>query len=412
MKKLLQINVVVNAGSTGRIAEDIGNLMISKGWSSYIAFGRFGNESGSELIKIGNKFDKYFHALITRIFDRHGFASKNATKKLIKKIEKINPDIIHLHNIHGYYLNVQVLFGYLAQRNKPVVWTLHDCWSFTGHCVHFESIGCTKWKNICEKCPISNTYPESHFLDNSTKNFIDKKRLFNSLDNLTLIPVSFWLRDLVQKSFLKNNNNKTIHNGIDLSIFKHRNSKLIKEKLKVEEKFIMLGVASFWGAGKGLLDFIRLSDKISDDEVVILVGLTKNQIKELPKNIIGIEKTDSPEELAQFYSMSNVFLNLTYADTFPTTNLESLACGTPVITYKTGGSPEAVSDHTGFIIPQANQEELLSKISVIKKKGNDYYKDACITRAFKNYNKNDRYEDYFKTYENLIKKKPSTNVQK
>ena len=219
MKTLLQINTTGNFGSTGRIAEELGNYVRSKGWKSYIAFARNPAKSESGLIKIGSKFDILWHVLMTRLFDKHGFFSILSTKKLIKKIRKIEPDIIHLHNIHGYFINVELLFHFLSNAKIPVVWTLHDCWSFTGHCTHFSYIGCDKWKTQCFECPQQKEYPASIFLDRSHKNYIDKRKIFNSVDNLQIITVSNWLENTLRQSFLKNHKFFTINNGFDLSVF-------------------------------------------------------------------------------------------------------------------------------------------------------------------------------------------------
>ncbi|WP_282056652.1 glycosyltransferase [Maribacter luteus] len=404
MKKLLQINSVVNTGSTGRIAEEIGLLASSHGWKTFIAYGRHGNPSKSSLIKIGNKIDNFYHLLITRIFDRHGFGSRKATKSLIRKIDEINPDIIHLHNIHGYYLNIEILFEYLELKGIPVVWTLHDCWAFTGHCVHFEQIGCSKWKNSCSKCPLTKSYPKSLLFDNSKINYQKKRKLFNSSKkNITIVSVSYWLQNLVESSFLKKNKTKTIHNGIDLSIFNCKDdNQQFKDKLNLQNKFLILGVASVWDISKGFFDFIDLSKVISEDELIILVGLSKNQISILPNNIIGIEKTESTEQLAEFYSGSNVFVNLTYADTFPTTNLEALACGTPVITYNTGGSPEAISKETGYVVKQGDKAEVLKCIRKIKEVKKENFIIPCRERAETFFNKNQKYNEYLDLYNNLI----------
>ncbi|MBA6314711.1 glycosyltransferase [Cellulophaga baltica] len=407
MKKLLQINVVSNTGSTGRIAEDIGALILENNWESYIAYGRYGNPSKSKLIKVGNKLNMYLHILKSRLFDKHGYGSTTATKKLVKKIKLIKPDIIHLHNIHGYYIDIDILFKYLTSSKIPVVWTLHDCWAITGHCSHFEYIDCNKWIDGCFSCPQINAYPKSYIIDNSKNNYINKKHLFNTVRNLTIVPVSIWLQEIIKKSYLGKNSIQTIHNGIDLSVFNDANKKeqLIKTKYRLENKFIILGVASIWTKSKGFEDFCTFSKNLENDEVIVLVGLNKEQITQLPKKIIGIERTENINELAEIYSIANVYINLTYADTFPTTNLEALACGTPVITYNTGGSPEAINNETGFVIPKGDFQTLSQKIKIIKTNGKEFYKDNCIKRARINFDKKDRYKDYLDLYNNLLHKK-------
>ncbi|WP_026810764.1 glycosyltransferase [Arenibacter latericius] len=403
MIKLLQINSVVNTGSTGRIAEDIGEYVMSMGWESYIAYGRYGNKSNSKLIRFGSKCSNYNHVLLTRLFDKHGFGSKSATQNLIQKIETINPDIIHLHNLHGYYINLQVLFNYLSTKTTPVIWTLHDCWSFTGHCVHFENIQCLKWQVLCTKCPQKKSYPKSLLYDNSNINYLMKKELFNSVKNLTIVPVSYWLQNLVEKSFLNKKNIKTIHNGVDTKIFNNIKSKSVIDLYNLQDKFIILGVANIWGNGKGLNDFIKLSNYTNKDEIIVLIGLNNNQIKSLPDNILGIKQTESVSELCDFYCAADVFVNPTYQDSFGLVNIESLSCGTPVITYQTGGSPETISDETGIVVEQGNIKGLLNAIRHIKDLTKEHYSDACIQRAQKVFDKNLKYKEYFDLYNDLLK---------
>lgn len=403
--RLLQINTVINSGSTGRIAEEIGLRIIEKGGESFIAFGRKTERpSKSHKIQIGNKQDIFLHGIGTRLTDRHAFFSKKATEKLILQITKANPDIIHLHNLHGYYLNIEILFNYLSNVKTPIVWTLHDCWPITGHCTHFSYINCEKWKTHCNKCPQKKEYPTSFFIDNSCDNFEKKRKLFTSVENLTIVPVSYWLADLVNESFLQKYPIQVIHNGINSGVFKPTNTHKIKEKYNLFDKFILLGVASIWDKRKGLEDFIKLSGLLKKDEALILVGLTDKQIKLLPKNIIGIKRTEDIDELAELYSCSDIFVNPTWEDNFPTTNLEALACGTPVVTYKTGGSPEAISLEAGFVVEQGDITALRKVIDKVKYNGKNLYQEACRNRALLFFKKEDRFDEYIRLYKKLINK--------
>jgi len=406
MRKIFQINTVVNSGSTGHIAEDIGQVAIANGWNSYIAYGRLARESKSIKIKVGNVLDLYWHILLTRLFDMHGLASKRATKKLITQIKKIRPDIIHLHNIHGYYLNYEILFEYLRIANIPIVWTLHDCWAFTGHCTYFSRVNCNKWQTECNHCPQKNLYPKSIWKDRSRLNFLDKKKSFGLCKHLiTLIPVSDWLAELASKSLFNGIEIKRIYNGINVNVFKpieEYRKKDILSKYSIKTDFLILGVAGDWVERKGFYDFIKLSAMLPDGFAILLVGLAKEKIKKLPKNIIGIGRTEDLNELAAIYSIANVFVNPTWEDNFPTTNLEALACGTPVITYRTGGSVEAVSNDTGFIVEQGDIPSLLKAIEIIKTNGKDKYTDNCRKRAMKNFNKENRYKDYLDLYNELL----------
>ena len=399
MKKLLIINVTANSGSTGRIAEEIGQTAIDNGYETYFAYGRIARESKCNVIKIGNSLNVKFHGIESLLFDNHGFSSRIATKRFIRRIEEIKPDIINIHNIHGYYINVKILFEYLSKTSIPVVWTFHDCWPFTGHCSHFMRFNCNKWKTGCFSCPNSKGYPKSMFLDNSKNNYKRKKKLFTKINKMTIVSPSNWLSDFVKESFLMQKHILTINNGTDLNVFKPINNNL-KSKLGLKNEKIIIGVASVWTQAKGLHDFIKLSELLSNEYKIILVGLNKKQKESLPANIIGIERTESVHELAELYSMADVFVNPTYSDNFPTTNIEALACGTPVITYKTGGSPEAVDEKTGVVVEQGNINQLKEAIELIAKNKGEY-SENCRERAVNLYNKQDRFNDYIKLFNSL-----------
>ena len=400
MPRVFQINSTANWGSTGKIAEQIGLVAIANGWDSYIAYGRSRATSQSKLIKIGNRLDILYHVLITRLFDKHGLGSRFATQRLVKKIKEIQPDIIHLHNIHGYYLNYEILFEYLAQSGIPVVWTLHDCWSFTGHCAHFVSVNCMKWKKQCFQCPLTQRYPKA-LVDNSIQNFKLKKHLIDKLQGqLTIVPVSKWLQDYVEDSFLQKHNIKTIHNGADISIFTPLEGTSVNKSIKN-----IIGVASVWTKAKGLDDFISLREMLPADVEIKLVGLNKDQIASLPIGIIGIERTNSIAELRNLYAEADVFVNPTYADTFPTVNLEALACGTPVITYRTGGSPEAVTPETGIVVDQGNLDALKDAIITVLSNGKEHYSKACRQRVEEHFDKNKCFQKYIDLYNEILENK-------
>jgi putative colanic acid biosynthesis glycosyltransferase len=403
MKKILQINTVVNSGSTGRITEEIGQLAIKAGWKSYIAYGRNKRPSESELIKIGNSWDNKMHGLQTRLFDMHGLASKNATNDLVIQIKKIKPDIIHLHNIHGYYLNYEILFSFLNVVNIPVVWTLHDCWPITGHCTYFTYVGCNKWETECFSCPQKTNYPASFLIDRSKKNFNRKKELFNSLMDVTIVPVSNWLSDILKKSFLHKYPVRVINNGINTEVFKPTESSEFRVKYSIENKFILLGVAIDWEPRKGLQDFIELSKQLESNYQIVLVGLTNKQIKQLPENILGIERTEDIEALVHIYSVADIVLNLSYEETFGMTTVEGLACGTPGIVYNATASPELIDNSTGLIVEPGDINELIEAIKVIEQNGKQYYTEACVKRAQRLYKKEDRFKEYIELYEELIK---------
>ncbi len=395
--KVLQINTVCGTGSTGRIAVDIHNMLLQQGHESTIAYGREEAVGCDSAIKIGNKVDLYLHVLKTRLMDKHGFGSKRATESLVEKIRDYNPDIIHLHNIHGYYLNIEILFNFLKEFNKPIVWTLHDCWAFTGHCAHFDYIGCNKWKTHCEKCPAKKSYPKSIFLDSSYSNFENKRHLFTGLKNVVLVTPSQWLAGLIKESFLKNYHVMVINNGIDVNTFKPTPSDF-RKRYNLKGKFVILGVANKWTKVKGFQYFMELSKELSKDEVIVLVGLSKKQLETLPENIIGIERTNSVTELAEIYSAADVFVNPTLEENYPTVNLEAQACGTPVITFNTGGSPETIDSSTGYVIKKGNFIELIHAINRVKVEGKDKYSEECVSRVRRLYNKNSNFQNYIHLY--------------
>lgn len=360
-KKLVQINTVCN-GSTGRIMQQIQEEAENSGYDVYNFFGR-GKRANVRCIKICNKLDIFYHVLITRLFDRHGYGCKYATKRLVKKLKQINPDIIQLHNIHGYYINLKILFKYLKTCNAKIVWTLHDCWSFTGHCPHFTYVNCTKWKKECKKCPQKDTYPKS-LIDNSKKNYKLKKELFTKIENLTIVTPSKWLADLVKESFLAEYEIEVINNGIDLNVFKPAYDENIYEKYNIpKDKKIILGVASVWTARKGLNEFIKLNKMVDFNKyVIVLVGLNKKQIKTIPSNIIGIERTENAEELAKLYTISDIFLNPSKEETFSLVTVEAMCCGIPVIVYDNSAVKEVVGENGKFIKQDTNIKDILDVV--------------------------------------------------
>lgn len=360
--KILMINVVCGIRSTGRICTDLADALSEQGHTVKIAYGRedVPDKYKKYAVRIGTDIDVKIHGIQSRIFDNTGFGSKRATHKFIEWVKEFDPDVIHLHNIHGYYINIELLFNYLAKANKRVIWTLHDCWAFTGHCPHFSYIKCDKWKTGCSKCPQKKEYPTSLLADNSKNNWIKKKALFTSVKDMTIVTPSQWLADLVKQSYLGKYPAIVIHNGIDTSVFKPTPSDF-RKKNGLEDKKILLGVASAWSDKKGLSDFIKLSEELDEKYKIVLVGLSEEQMKTLPSNIIGITRTNSTKELAEIYTAADVFLNLTYEDNYPTVNLEAQACGTPVITYRTGGSVESVNNEN--CVDQSDYKQIMRLIN-------------------------------------------------
>ena len=403
MVKILQINSTANWGSTGKIAEQIGECAMALGWEYYHAFGYYINPSKAHIIQIGSKWSVRWHRKIAKYWLGDGRGSRCATWELVRKIKEIKPDIIHLHNIHGIYINYPILFEYLNSVDTPVVWTLHDCWAITGRCAHFEPAGCSRWKTGCGSCPAPLSYPKSKFFDWSAHNYKLKKRLFTAKRNMHLIPVSNWLKNYVGESFLKDCNCTTIHNGVDIDLF----SPTVDETLPVNKgKHLIIGVASQWSASKGFDDFIKLRKLLDPAQYdITLIGLNDELIKALPEGITGIKRTQSVKELASYYTAASVFVNPTYSDNYPTTNLEAMACGTPVITYKTGGSPEAITPETGLVVEQGDIKALVEAIKEVCTNGKEHYFEACRTRAVEHFDKRKCYAKYIELYKELLTKK-------
>lgn len=397
MPKIVQINTALNCGSHGRIVEQISCMAAGRGFETTIVHGaRYVNNSQFPDIQTTTKYQEKLNGVRSLLFDSHGLGLRCATKSLITKLEAIKPDIIHLHNIHGYYLNYQILFEYLAKSGVPVVWTLHDCWSMTGHCAQFENYKCDKWKTQCHDCQyLMDWYPKS-IIDRSKRNYELKKRCFTSVENMTIVPVSHWLENVVKQSFLAKYPIKVINNGVDLASFRPSEASAeISNK-----KFTILGVASNWDDDKGVREFVKLSE--NNDYQVIMVGVKDEMKQKLPKRIIAISRTSSQLELAEYYSHADVFVNPTYKDTFPTVNLEALACGTPVITYKTGGSPESVTTETGIVVDKGDFKQLCEAVETVRRNGKHCYSSSCRERAVKFYNKDERFKDYIDLYENIL----------
>lgn len=363
--KVLIINSVCGIRSTGRICTDFASELEKRGHQVRIAYGR---ESVPEqfrkyAIRIGSEMDVKCHVIRSRLLDGEGTGSKRATEKFVQWMEEFNPDVIHLHNVHGYYINMEVLFKYLRISGKKIIWTLHDCWAFTGHSGTCDSVSCERWKTGCFQCPKTKGYPKS-YIDRSESNWKRKKRLITEVSQINIVTPSYWLADLARQSFLSKFNIQTIHNGIDIKQFYPLENDF-RKKYSIDDKFVILGVASLWG--KGLNDFIELSKKLGNQYRVVLVGLTRAQLQNIPDTIIGIERTESVKELAQIYSMADVFLNLTDCDALSTVDVEAMFCDTPVITYKVSKSAENIIEECSFIVEQGNLEAVMEKIEICRK---------------------------------------------
>lgn len=379
--KYLLVNVVCGIRSTGRICTDLALKLEELGHDVKIAYGReeVPDKYKRFAYRIGTDKDIKLHALGARLFDGAGLGSKNATKEFIKWVKMYNPDVIYLHNIHGYYLNYELLFNYLKRSNKKIFWSLYDCWSFTGHCAHFDFNGCDKWKEQCENCKYIFEYPKS-YISRSGSNFLKKKELFTDVPNLTIITPSKWLNKLVKKSYLKNYPIEVFPNGIDISKFKEVTN-FSKSKYSVpENKFLILGVSSRWSKEKGVDFMFDLANRIGEDCSLVLVGKIDMKTK-IPQNVIHIKETHNFEELCEIYSMSDVFINSTLQETQGLTTIEAMACGTPCIVFNSGGAPECIDDETGFVVEKNDMESVLKHIDSIKRKDVIFNKYKLLMKA-------------------------------
>lgn len=351
---------------------------------------------------IGNRLFRNLHLMLAQSSGFEGLFSALSTAVFLKKVDKFHLDLIHLHNLHGWYINLPMLFNYIKKHNLPVVWTLHDCWSFTGHCPHFDMIGCEKWKTGCHDCPQYMEYPKS-FVDNSKYMYKLKKKWFTGIENMTIVTPSNWLAELVKESFLKEYPVKVIHNGIDLSIFQPTPSNF-REKYAVGDKYIVLGVAFGWGKRKGLDVFVDLAQRLDSEKYqIVLVGTDDAVDKQLPDNIVSIHRTQNQTELAEIYTAADVFANPTREDNYPTVNMESIACGTPVITFKTGGSPEMLDATCGSVVPKDDIDAMEKEIVRICET-KPYSIEACLERA-KSFDKDEKFQEYVELYEVINEQK-------
>ena len=403
--KVLQINSVYGCGSTGTIMKLIANQIESAGGESYVAYGR-GALTGDNFFVINTTFQQKLSILKTRIFGMHGFYNIHGTRKLIKWIDKIKPDIVHLHNIHGHYINIELLFDYLSKYKIKVIWTLHDCWPFTGHCSHFASLKCEKWKTGCSKCANLRSYPRTYLFDTSKIGWEKKNRIFNQIDddNLVFASTSDWVKSIQETSFLSKYKCYTINNGIDLNIFKPHQDINLRSSICDNSEFLILGFANKWLLDDNIETLMFLDRELPKDIKILLIG-SQNHPEWLPKSrfkVIGFVK--DAELLAKYYSISDVFVNLTHEDTFPTVNIESLACGTPVITNDVCGSSEIIDTDTGISVQEYCNDELLNAIMKIYRCGKSAYFDKCVQRANKLYNKENNYKKYIDLYRRIISK--------
>lgn len=396
--KIVEINTA-HHGSTGKIMVQIARTAESYGHEAYCFSRNWPQNRGPAGQYFGYVAENIVHHIMGPVFAKNEFMSTWGTRQLIKKLDRISPDIVHLHNLHGWYINIDLLFQYLKKKKIRVVWTLHDCWAFTGQCPYFVIENCDKWKTGCYSCPSFRQYPHT-YIDRTQKNWKLKKECFTGVDDLMLVTPSKWLAELVQESYLKDYPVQVINNGIDLAVFKPTESNFREQHQISSSKKLLLGVAFGWGARKGLDVFIELAKRLDPDKYqIVLVGTDDCVDQQLPNNIISIHRTQNQKELAEIYTAADLFVNPTREENYPTVNMESIACGTPVLTFRTGGSPEILDETCGSVVDCDDIDAMESEIHRILNQ-NLFTEDACLRRAA-SFDMSERFREYINLYENI-----------
>ncbi len=393
--KVLFVNLVYGVGSTGKIIADMMEVLKRSGHDAKALYGTGEKSDDPDAVRVSGKSEYYFHNAVSRFTDHAGLYSWAATRKLIREIRAFSPDVIHLHTLHGFYVNYEMLFRFLKQAGVPVIWTLHDCWAFTGHCTHFSQANCTQWQTLCRDCRLLCRYPHCYGRGDVTRNYLRKKAAFTGVKNLTLTTPSQWLADQAAHSFLRDYPCVVVPNGIDRAVFHPRPSGL-RAAYHLQDKKIILGVANAWNARKGLPDMLALAGRLGAAYQVVLIGLTERQLPHIPPNVLGLLRTADRTELAQWYTAADVFVNPTYEETFGLTTVEAQACGTPAVVYVTDGCPETLLTEDSVLVAQGDREALVRAVREVAQRG------VCVDdHAADRLDKNWAYEKYIQLYERV-----------
>lgn len=393
--KVLFVNLVYGVGSTGKIIADMMEVLKRSGHDAKALYGTGEKSDDPDAVRVSGKPGYYFHNAVSRFTDHAGLYSRAATRKLIREIRAFSPDVIHLHTLHGFYVNYEMLFRFLKQAGVPVVWTLHDCWAFTGHCTHFSQANCTQWLTLCRDCRLLCRYPHCYGRGDVTRNYLRKKAAFTGVKNLTLTTPSQWLADQAAHSFLRDYPCVVVPNGIDRAVFRPQPSGL-RAAYHLQDKKIVLGVANAWNARKGLPDMLTLAGRLGAAYQVVLIGLTERQLPHIPPNVLGLLRTADRTELAQWYTAADVFVNPTYEETFGLTTVEAQACGTPAVVYATDGCPETLLTEDSVLVAQGDREALARAVREVAQRGvrvDDHAADRL--------DKERAYEKYIRLYERV-----------
>ena len=403
--KILQINALYGSSSTGRTTMELDVELLNQGHESFVAVPK-STELKENIYIVGDKFDWNCHGFLSRLLGTQGYFSKQSTKKLIKHIDNIKPDVIHLRNLHGNFINLPILLNYIAEKDIPTVITLHDCWFFTGKCCHYTADDCWKWQTQCDNCPIIEKYNKSWFFDRTRKMFDDKKELFGKINNLAVIGVSDWLTNDAKKApiFEKAKLIKRIYNWIDLNMFYPRETSELRKELNLTDEFVLMSVSHKWCAETGLTKVVDLAKKMPHIKFV-LVGRIVDEI-DLPSNIISVGEVKSAEKMVEYYSMADAMLSLSVQETFGKMTAESIASGTPVIGYNSTATPELIGNGCGKVVElNATIDEIAQAVEEIRENGKDKYFNTCVEFARNNFDKNKLISDYIDLYKEMIEKK-------
>lgn len=402
--KIVQINAVYNIGSTGRTTAEMHEALQKAGHESFVAYSQTNVNNAENTYHIGSPLDIKIHGFLSRLWGKQGYFSVNSTKKLLKFLDEINPDVVHLRNLHGNYINLPMLLKYLAKNDIATVITLHDFWFITGKCVHYINAKCDKWQSECGNCPNLNSGNPTWFFDKTKTMHKDKIKLFGNIPRLAITGVSQWVTDEAKKSPIAQNAiTKGIYNWIDFNKFYPRDVDELKQEQGLQDDFVVLGVASGWGANKGLNSFISLAEQKKEYKF-ILVGYMPNGVK-LPENIKAVGTTSSVDELAEYYSMADVFVTFSTAETFGKVSAEAMSCGTPVICHNATACPEILGENCGYSVDVNDVKAVADAIDEVCRNGKAYYSDSCVNHARKSFDKDTLIGEYIKLYSELCEEK-------
>lgn len=400
--KIVQINTTFNQGSIGRTTAEVHGYLVANGDASYV-FTSTVDDKANNVYCIGNTFDHKIHGLLSKLFGLQAYFSHVPTRKLLRKLDGIKPDVVHLRNLHSNYINLPMLLRYLAKKNIATVLTLHDCWFITGKCCYYTHVNCDKWKSECHDCPALKYDNVSWFFDRTRKVYNDKKRLFSAIPRLAVCGNSQWTTDQASKSFLKDASYVgRIYNWIDQEVYHFEDCQDLRVKHNLEGKFVVLGVSQGWSNRKGLDIFIKLANSLPLVKFVLVGKMNSNE--QLPDNIISVGQTQNIKELCKYYSLADVFINPSLQETFGKVSAEALCCGTPIIVNNATANPELVGDGCGYVVNNNDISEYVSCLNRIQTAGKGAFSSKCIAFAKENFDRETNIREYINLYHKLIDK--------